>query len=62
MVFLKPLDLIQPYRLGNGKPGLRIKREKLYEFWDKKIREMHQCCAGSSPIVNLASQEIFQIQ
>ena len=57
---LKPLDLIQPYRL---EMGIRLKNKKgknLYEFWDKKIAKAINAAAQGQTIVNLASQEYFK--
>ncbi|SFB47076.1 peroxide stress protein YaaA [Algoriphagus aquimarinus] len=57
---LKPLDLIQPYRL---EMGIRLENKKgknLYEFWDKKIAKAINEAAKGQTIVNLASQEYFK--
>ena len=60
---LKPLDLIQPYRLEMG-ADLKNKRGKnLYEFWDTRITESlnEELVTVKSPlIVNLASNEYFK--
>jgi uncharacterized protein len=59
---LKPLDLIQPYRLEMG-TALGIARKKnLYEFWKLKITtklnaEMAE--TGQKELINLASNEYF---
>ena len=58
---LKPLDLIQPYRLEMGTKFPVGKNKNLYEFWRKKITtalndEMHE----DELLVNLASQEYFK--
>lgn len=57
---LRPLDLIQPYRLEMG-VELKVGRNKnLYEYWDNKITELLNKDAGdtkSKEIINLASQE-----
>ena len=58
---LKPLDLIQHYRLEMGTKFLVGKNKNLYEFWRKKITtalndEMHE----DELLVNLASQEYFK--
>ena len=59
---LKPLDLIQPYRLEMG-TSLKHKRKKnLYEFWDRIITETINedlQASGSQTVVNLASNEYF---
>jgi cytoplasmic iron level regulating protein YaaA (DUF328/UPF0246 family) len=57
---LKPLDLIQPYRLEMGTPLKTKKGKNLYEFWDKKIAKAINEAAAGRPIVNLASQEYFK--
>jgi uncharacterized protein len=57
---LKPLDLIQPYRLEMGTRLENKKGKNLYEFWDKKIAKAINSAAKGAPIVNLASQEYFK--
>lgn len=57
---LKPLDLIQPYRLEMGTKLENPKGKNLYEFWDKKIAKAINLAAGTGPIINLASQEYFK--
>lgn len=57
---LKPLDLIQPYRLEMGTRLENKKGKNLYEFWDKKIAKAINEAAQKQPIVNLASQEYFK--
>lgn len=57
---LKPLDLIQPYRLEMG-TGLKTGRYKdLYAFWSKKITSHIQQAindSGGRFLINLASAE-----
>ncbi|MCF8362299.1 MAG: peroxide stress protein YaaA [Prolixibacteraceae bacterium] len=58
---LRPLDLIQPYRLEMGtKYGFRDKKN-LYDFWGSKITENINKAIDDSPgekvLVNLASNE-----
>lgn len=57
---LKPLDLMQPYRLEMG-TSLKVgRRDNLYQFWDKKITEaLNTELIEGEPFVNLASQEYF---
>lgn len=59
---LKPLDLIQPYRLEMG-TNIGIARKKnLYEFWKTKITaKLNQELAdsGQMEVINLASNEYF---
>ncbi len=60
---LKPLDLIQPYRLEMGTRLKYYRSKDLYEFWNpvltKKIREALSE-SGSNVLVDLASQEYFK--
>lgn len=60
---LKPLDLMQPYRLEMG-TKLRNKRGKnLYDFWKGRITDLINSDAkdsGSKTVINLASQEYFK--
>lgn len=60
---LKPLDLIQPYRLEMG-TKLSVGRSKdLYGFWGDKITKKVQKAideSGSKILVNLASNEYFK--
>ncbi len=57
---LKPLDLMQPYRLEMG-TQLKIGRKKnLYEFWKKDITAYLNSELGDNEIfVNLASNEYY---
>jgi cytoplasmic iron level regulating protein YaaA (DUF328/UPF0246 family) len=57
---LKPLDLMQPYRLEMG-TALKVGRKpNLYKFWDKKITEaLNEEMEDGEPLINLASQEYF---
>lgn len=57
---LKPLDLIQPYRLEMGTRLETPKGKNLYEFWDSKIAKAIREAAQGKTIVNLASQEYFK--
>lgn len=60
---LKPLDIIQPYRLEMG-TKLKVQSSKdLYAFWKGKIRiKIEEAVAesGSKVLVNLASNEYFK--
>ena len=58
---LKPLDLMQPYRLEMGK-RLKIGRaENLYKFWGDKIANtLNAEIADDELFVNLASSEYFK--
>ncbi|MEC7263171.1 MAG: peroxide stress protein YaaA [Bacteroidota bacterium] len=57
---LKPLDLIQPYRLEMG-TQLRVGRKKnLHEFWKKQLTDyLNQELEDGELFVNLASNEYF---
>lgn len=61
---LKPLDLIQPYRLEMGRK-LKTKRgETLYAFWGDRISNAldEQLAGHKHPVViNLASNEYFKV-
>jgi cytoplasmic iron level regulating protein YaaA (DUF328/UPF0246 family) len=57
---LKPLDLIQPYRLEMGVKLENKKGKNLYEFWDKKIAKAINEASKGKTIINLASQEYFK--
>lgn len=60
---LRPLDLMQPYRLEMGTPFANSRGKNLYEFWGGKIADnLNQTLAetGGDTLVNLASQEYFK--
>jgi cytoplasmic iron level regulating protein YaaA (DUF328/UPF0246 family) len=57
---LKPMDLIQPYRLEMGIKLENKKGKNLYEFWGQRIAKSINEVAKGSPIINLASQEYFK--
>lgn len=58
---LKPLDLIQPYRLEMGTKLSVGKAKNLYEFWKKDItKALNEELADDEPILNLASVEYFK--
>jgi cytoplasmic iron level regulating protein YaaA (DUF328/UPF0246 family) len=59
---LKPLDLIQPYRLEMGTAIPIARKKNLYEFWKAKITaKLNQEFAesGGKVLINLASNEYF---
>jgi len=57
---LKPLDLMQAYRLEMGTKLSNGFGKNLYEFWDTKITDQINTDAGKKmPIINLASKEYF---
>ena len=60
---LRPLDLMQPYRLEMGTRLATGKGKNLYDYWGAEIAGyLNQCLAqqGSDVIVNLASEEYFK--
>jgi cytoplasmic iron level regulating protein YaaA (DUF328/UPF0246 family) len=58
---LKPLDLIQAYRLEMGKKLKVGKTENLYKFWGDKIADILNAeLADDELFVNLASSEYFK--
>ena len=57
---LKPLDLMQPYRLEMGTSIPIGKNKNLYEFWKKTItKELNGELKKGELFVNLASNEYF---
>ncbi|MBP58132.1 MULTISPECIES: peroxide stress protein YaaA [Idiomarina] len=59
---LRPLDLMQPYRLEMGTKLDNPKGKNLYEYWGDTITELLNddlARLGSSTLVNLASNEYF---
>ena len=60
---LKPLDLIQPYRLEMGTPLKKGRKKNLYEFWGDQITKVVNTDLEESQsqlILNLASKEYFR--
>jgi len=60
---LRPMDLMQPYRLEMGTKFENSRGKNLYEFWGKQITEalnkqLHSLKSGE--LVNLASNEYFK--
>ena len=57
---LKPLDLIQPYRLEMGTKFPVDKKKNLYDFWKLKITSfINEELKKNELFVNLASNEYF---
>ena len=59
---LRPLDLIQPYRLEMG-TQLEVGNKNLYDFWQEKVAKQLKKDLkkqGDKVIINLASQEYFK--
>ncbi|WP_430409731.1 peroxide stress protein YaaA [Kordia sp.] len=58
---LKPLDLMQPYRLEMGTKLPIGKNKNLYEFWKKKITtQLNDELQEDELFVNLASNEYYK--
>ena len=60
---LRPLDLIQPYRLEMGTALANPRGKNLYEFWGDTIAEaLNRALAEqqTDTLINLASQEYFK--
>jgi len=59
---LRPLDLMQPYRLEMG-TNLKINRKNnLYEFWGNSVTEtLNEELKENELFLNLASQEYFKV-
>lgn len=60
---LRPLDLIQPYRLEMGTKLANPAGKDLYAFWRERLtRDLSQAVeqSGSPVLVNLASNEYFK--
>ncbi|MGE4125214.1 MAG: peroxide stress protein YaaA [Pusillimonas sp.] len=60
---LRPLDLMQPYRLEMGTRLATGKGKNLYDYWGTEIAEyLNQRLVqqGSDVVVNLASEEYFK--
>lgn len=60
---LKPLDLMQPYRLEMGTKLTNQRGKNLYDFWGDKVTELlnkQLKALKSDVLVNLASNEYFK--
>ena len=61
---LRPLDLIQPYRLEMGLALINRRGKDLYAFWGPRVAEAlyaQMAALGSDTLVNLASEEYFRV-
>ncbi|MDE0269150.1 MAG: YaaA family protein [Acidimicrobiaceae bacterium] len=62
---LRPLDLIQPYRLEMNSRLSTQQGRNLYEFWGERITRLLetdlQSAPGAKAILNLASKQYFQV-
>lgn len=58
---LKPMDLIQPYRLEMGTKLKYYRKNNLYQFWGDEITdELNNALGENGLLVNLASNEYFK--
>lgn len=58
---LKPMDLMQPYRLEMGTKFPVGKKKNLYEFWKKQVTEaLNSELEDNELFLNLASNEYFK--
>ena len=61
---LKPLDLIQPYRLEMGTKLKNDRGDNLYEFWGEELTKTINARMADSEdkvLINLASNEYFKV-
>jgi cytoplasmic iron level regulating protein YaaA (DUF328/UPF0246 family) len=61
---LRPLDLMQPYRLEMGTRLVTPKGKNLYQFWGSQVAQYlnERAQADKTPVVvNLASEEYFKV-
>jgi uncharacterized protein len=57
---LKPLDLMQAYRLEMGTKFANKKGKDLYQFWGSQLRESLEAELKDGVLINLASNEYFK--
>ena len=58
---LKPLDLIQPYRLEMGTKLKVGRKDNLYQFWDNTLtKSLNNELEEDELLINLASSEYFK--
>lgn len=60
---LKPLDLIQPYRLEMGTKLKNVRGDNLYEFWGDEVTNVinaRMADSNDKVLINLASNEYFK--
>ena len=58
---LRPLDLIQAYRLEMGTKFSNNKGKNLYQFWGAQLRESIETELSAGVLINLASNEYFKV-
>ena len=60
---LRPLDLIQPYRLEMGTRVATVRGDSLYDWWGTAVTDLLKADLGEAPgaevVINLASNEYF---
>jgi len=58
---IRPLDLIQPYRLEMGTKLSFDNNKNLYDYWREKItNQLNSELSENEPVLNLASNEYFK--
>jgi uncharacterized protein len=60
---LRPLDLMQPYRLEMGTPFVNTEGRNIYAVWTKKSASLLNkdlALIGANSVINLASDEYFK--
>ncbi len=57
---LKPLDLMQPYRLEMGSRLKTRRGTNLYDYWGPQLGKALDDVSGGAAVVNLASNEYFK--
>jgi cytoplasmic iron level regulating protein YaaA (DUF328/UPF0246 family) len=57
---LRPLDLMQAYRLEMGTKFANVKGKDLYQFWGSQLRESIESELKDGVLINLASNEYFK--
>ena len=61
---LRPLDLMQPYRLEMGSRLANVRGKDLYAFWgDRVAKALNETAAAQAAetVINLASEEYFKV-
>ncbi|MDQ6984509.1 MAG: peroxide stress protein YaaA [Ghiorsea sp.] len=59
---LRPLDLMQPYRLEMGTRLANLKGSNLYDFWGEQITtQLNSELNENDTLINLASNEYFKV-
>ncbi len=57
---LRPLDMIQPYRLEMGSRLANKSGPSLYAYWGTTLAKALDKASGGEPVINLASSEYFK--